>query len=129
MAQIGIFWVYGGSLLGRAVALSAGAENVPGILDSRDNHVDLWEKNPDFLKRYPDLRDQDYYMIPRGRVLWQRAQGRAIVYMDKKLFDDATKAKIMVFFELEAGCVDWHTDLHYTTDRGALAELFDEEGF
>ena len=45
MAKIGIFWVYKNQMLGKACALSQEHENVPGLIDSTDNHIDLWEND------------------------------------------------------------------------------------
>lgn len=115
MPRIGIFWFYRKAVMGRAVELEVGEESVPGLLDSPDNHADLWENDPKLLAPYPELRDREYFDVPRGRVLWRRVDVTAIVYMDKKLFTDAIKAKIAVFFDLTASEIDWMTDPHYTT--------------
>ena len=45
MAKIGIFWVYKNQVIGKACDLSQGDENIPGLLDSPDNHIDLWEND------------------------------------------------------------------------------------
>lgn len=114
MPRIGIFWVYQGAVLGQTVDLTAGEEGVPGLLDSPDNHVDLWE-GKQLLTAYPELRRREYFDVPRGRVLWNRPQHLAIVYMDAKLFDAATKTRISDFFELTTSEIAWRTDPHYTT--------------
>lgn len=114
MPHIGIFWAYRGIVFGRAVELTAGEEGVPGLLDSPDNHADLWE-GKELLNGYPELRGREYFDVPRGRVLWNSAQHQAIVYMDAKLFDAAIKARIADFFDLTTSEVVWRTDPHYTT--------------
>lgn len=112
--RIGIFWIYQGVVLGQAVDLAVGEEGVPGLLDSPDNHADLWEGKR-LLTSYPELRGREYFAVPRGRVLWNFPQKQAIVYMDAKLFDAATKASIAVFFDLTTSEIVWRTDPHYTT--------------
>jgi hypothetical protein len=114
MPRIGIFWVYRDKVLGRAVELTAGEEGVAGLLDSPDNHAELWE-GAQLLAAYPELRAEEYFAIPRGRVLWRREPPSAIVYMDARLFTDAIKGRIADFFQLAGCAVLWQTDPHYTT--------------
>jgi len=127
MPKIGIFWVYAGEVFGRAVDLSAAEERAPGYLDSPDDHADLWENHLGLLRPFPTLRDEEYHKVPRGRVIWQKKQQVATVYMDTTLFDAKTKSDIVAFFNLEDAHVCWKTDPHYTTDRKQLARLFDDE--
>jgi hypothetical protein len=117
MPRIGIFWVYRGSVLGRAIDLSAGEEGVPGLLDSPDSHADLWENDLTFLSGFPELRSQEYFSLPRGRVLWQVTEQVAVIYADKKLLNETTQQKIQSFFQLECADVSWRTDPHYTTNN------------
>jgi hypothetical protein len=124
MKKIGIFWYYQQSVIGKAVTLEEGAEGVSGIIDSPDNHVDYWEAQQGFCARFPKLMGKEYQDIPRGRVLYLVNGGKALVYLDKKLLKDIIKKRIMEFFELDAGKVQWRTDLHYTTSKKELARLF-----
>lgn len=126
MSKIGVFWIHQGVVLGRALLLSGGEEGMPGLLDSPDTHVDLWERQPGLIKLPLPLRRSEYFSIPRGRVLWDRKQNRSIVYMDSELFSPDIKMKIMVFFGLEGCEVSWKTDSHYTTQSNDLAALLDE---
>ena len=84
--HIGVFWVCDKTVLGRAIPLEEGEDSFAERLDSPDNHVDLWENNPALLKSFPHLQDKEYFSIPRGRVLWDKRNQKAIVYMDKVLF-------------------------------------------
>lgn len=123
--QVGIFWVYKGKVLGRAINTAEGEERVPGLIDSPDSHVMYWENNPDFLNPFPELRGSDYETIPRGRVLYSKSEGMSIVYMDKTLFNKKAKGLIITFFGLEQRSVSWRTDEHYTTLKHKLKRLFD----
>jgi hypothetical protein len=123
--QVGIFWVYKGRVLGRATPIAEGEERVPGLVDSPDSHVTYWEDNPDFLNPFPELRGSDYEIIPRGRVLYSKSEGLAIVYMDKTLFNKKAKELILTFFGLEQVSVSWRTDEHYTTSKRKLERLFE----
>lgn len=115
MPRIGIFWVYRKAVMGRTVDLAEGEEGVPGLLDSPDNHADLWENDPKLLAPYPELRDREYFDVPRGRVLWRRDDATAIVYMDRTLFNDDIKVKIANFFDLATSKIEWMSDPHYTS--------------
>ena len=125
-SKIGIFWIYKGEVLGRAVPLSAGGENYPGLVDSPDNHVEVWDE-PSFLLAHPELKLREYQDVPRGRVLWDMNNRKAIIYMDSTLHTPDNKANLRNFFALENCEVQWGTDSHYTTKIDDLTVLFDED--
>lgn len=127
MARIGIFWVYQGRVLGRARPLVEGEESVPGLLDSPDTHARLWEEEGGVCGVCPELAGREYFTIPRGRVLWDRQAEQAVVYLDRTLLQEGIKRSIMTFFGLSARRVRWRSDLHYTTEAGTLARLFEGE--
>ena len=60
MSKIGIFWVYKDTVIGKARELEDGEENVPGLIDSPDSHVDLWEHHQCFLAQFPELAGTEY---------------------------------------------------------------------
>lgn len=126
MAKIGIFWIYKDQVVGKARALAEGEENVPGLIDSPDSHVVLWEQTLGFHKRFPELLDIDYQQVPRGRVLFDRKLGKAVVYMDKVLHIAKHKAALSQFFQLDAATTIYRTDDHYTTDEFFDADFDDE---
>ena len=76
---------------------------------------------------FPELRGHEYYSIPRGRVLWNKNDQHAIVYMDSTLFSAENKERIIEFFELKGCVVKWKKDVHYTTKSEDLAALFDDD--
>ena len=115
MPKIGIFWFYRGTVLGRAVDLAAGEQGVPGLLDSPDNHAALWENDRKLLALFPELRGQEYFAVPRGRVLWKTAEQEAVIYLDAKLLNKEVQQKILDFFDLGEAKIVWRTDPHYST--------------
>ena len=127
MTKIGVFWVHHGTVIGRAVDVAAGKEYVQGIIDGPDDHVTLWEKTPGFLNPFPALIGTEYQTVPRGRVLYNTAAKKAVVYMDKSLFHRDLKSKILVFFELKDAETVWRSDPHYTIDPGIISSLFNED--
>ncbi len=127
MPKIGIFWFYKEKVIGHASPVSAGEESYPGLIDSPKNHTDVWDEERTLLADFPELRGQEYYSIPRGRVLWNKNDQHAIVYMDSTLFSTENKERIIAFFELDGCEVKWKTDSHYTTRSEDLSALFDED--
>lgn len=124
MADVGVFWVHNGRILGKARPLEEAQENVPGILDSLDSHADVWEGDGSFLASYPELHGMEYQNVPRGRVLYSRIQERPVVYMDRTLFTAESKRRIATYFGFYASQAMWRTDPHYTTDPSDLGCLF-----
>jgi hypothetical protein len=126
MAKIGIFWIHNDTVIGKAVEINAGEEYVPGIVDSPDDHVTLWEKTPGFLTPYPALIGMEYQTVPRGRVLYNRTEKKTVVYMDRCLFSGDLQAKISRFFRLKETETVWRSDPHYTIDPETISRLFEE---
>ena len=121
---IGIFWVYQDTVIGKAVELSKGGKSVPGILDSEDTHIELWECKLEGKENFPELTGVPYEAVPRGRVLYDANRKKTMVYMDTKLFRQETKAKIAKYFRLREANTEWKKDPHYTTDANEVKKLF-----
>jgi len=122
---IGIFWVYKETVFGKAINIDKGEEDVPGVVDSPDNHTDCWDSETERLQLFLELRFNEYFDVPRGRVLYSRKEEQANIYMDKVLFNDNTKQLIKDYFQLNDTKIDWRTDPHYTTSADDLDELLD----
>jgi hypothetical protein len=122
---IGIFWVYKETVFGKAINIEEGEEFVQGVIDSPDNHTDYWDTEKEYLKLFPELRFREYFDVTRGRVLYNRKDGQANIYMDKVLFNDKTKQLIKAFFQINDTKSNWRTDPHYTTSADDLDELLD----
>ncbi|MDO9167481.1 MAG: hypothetical protein Q7U18_00065 [Methylobacter sp.] len=127
MAKIGVFWVHNGTVIGKAESLEAGIEGVPGIIDSNENHIDVWKINRKWIREFPHLAGVEYQEIPRGRVLFLKKENRPLVYLDKSLMPSENRLLISEFFEFEQGTALWRSDPHYTTSRNELDNLFDEK--
>lgn len=125
MPHIGIFWVHNGHVFGKARGLSEGIQTLPNCLDSPDDHVSVWEISA-LRKNYPDLRDSEYFDVPRGRVIFNTKTETAIIYLDKFLSSRCARDQILEFFDLTASKISWKNDSHYTTDPKQLDRLFRE---
>lgn len=127
MARIGIFWIYKNKIIGRSRELYEGQENIPGMIDSPDSHIDLWEHDPSFVVPFPELKRSEYQDVPRGRVLYSTKSKKAIVYMDKVLHSKETKKTISDFFQLNDVDIVWKIDLHYTTESWKIDDFLNED--
>lgn len=123
MAKIGVFWIFRGVIFGKAVRLDAGVEGVPGVVDSPDNHIDVWDLDRPWAARFPELSGVEYQDVPRGRVLYL-VKGVHLVYLDKSLMSAAGRLLISEFFEISTGKSQWRSDVHYTTSRREIDQLF-----
>ena len=113
MPEVGIFWVYDGSVVGVRRSLESAEEGVSGLLDSPDSHVDSW---PSVAAENGRAAECEYDDVPRGRVLYDSEQERSIVYLDACLDKVATRKAIAQFFDLDMARTDWEHDSHYTTN-------------
>lgn len=122
--MIGVFWVYRGMVFGQAEHVALGTEAVPGLTDSRLEHVELWEQMTSAKRLFPELATMEYQQVPRGRVLWQRKEDRHLIYLDKTLYSQKIFTAIAEFFQFKRSQAVWKTDSHYTTAADELDRLF-----
>ncbi|MCO4786810.1 MAG: hypothetical protein KC467_12890 [Marinomonas atlantica] len=113
MPTIGIFWYFNGNVIGRSRPFQEGECSLPGLWDTPDNHIDLWEHDPDSIQLPNELRQLEYQSIPRGRILYDQRSKTTVVYMDKTLFNDISKIAIRDFFQLQGNRIKWCRDPHY----------------
>ncbi len=118
--KVGIFWVFQGLPIVSAVLLHEGIDDGDFINGPYD-HLQYWET---VRRTIPALRTVEYDAVPRGRVLYKKAEGQCVVYMDKVLHRDAVKQVIRYHFKLPVA-TPFLTDLHYTTTPEDLERLFD----
>lgn len=127
MAKVGIFWVYKGVVFGKARPFEEGEEGVKGIVDSPDNHIDVWESDEGYTCHFPELSGVEYQQIPRGRALFQRNGNKHVIYLDKTLNNETSRKLIAAYFGFHESQAQWRSDLHYTTAPDALDEMFSNE--
>jgi len=119
--QIGIFWMTPDDVYSSTEDVDT-AESCNGFRDSSKNHVDVW---PTLQKQNPKLRYQEYFEIPRGRVVFDETKSRFQVYADKRLLNPKDQSRIINTFSLPPYSTDFTSDPHYTTDPEDLDRLFD----
>ena len=121
MMQVGIFWIYRGQLILKAVPLQDGLDD-GDFINGPEDHLTYWDT---VRRTRPALRSVEYDAVPRGRVLYKKAEGQCYVYMDKVLHHEDVKTMLRHHFALPAE-TPFYTDIHYTTTPADLAQLFDD---
>jgi hypothetical protein len=118
--DVGIFWIDRGQLIMAAVPLAEGVDD--GLfINGMDDHDPYWET---VQRTHTHLWDFEYDQVPRGRVLFNKAEHRFYIYLDKVLCKATIKHMIMGHFRLPPAMTIFQTDLHYTTDPVELDQLF-----
>ncbi len=118
--SIGPFWFHKQSVLAAMVEAKAVAP-VDGLADYNVDHVDLW---PKFQGEHPELRQMEYFEIPRGRVIYKMRTKTFTIYLDKVLMKPKIKAALVKAFDLPPSKTKFASDPHYTTDAEGIARLF-----
>jgi hypothetical protein len=119
--SVGIFWVVG-IAPGETRLLAAGcpleaAEPYGDFLTFPDGHYETWgrwrrTKDSDAALRAL-VRTFEYEDWPRGRIVFDRARERFVLYADRKLIQTNAIARIEKRFAISAEQVTVETDFHY----------------
>lgn len=121
MSFVGIFWVWEEKVFAFPVALGD-ATRTGDHLDSPGTHDQLWEQ---VKRQAPQLRHDEYFSLPRGRVVYDTAQDRFTVFLDNVLMKPEIKRKLREAFQLPVRKTLFERDSHYTTDPKQLESIFE----
>lgn len=113
MPKIGPFFYINGELIRHACSLSKGRKQADKLDDSY-GHEKLWDDH--FLSG-------EYIDHPRGRVVWDCTNDRAIIYIDKCIERPEVISKIKEAFELRDYIVAY--DDHYRCKRCVTSSAYD----
>ena len=111
MPKIGPFFYVGKELIFHAVDLSEGRKQ-SDKLDNSYSHETLWDSR---------FRGGEYIDYPRGRVVWDCGNDRAVVYIDRCVNRPDVLQKICEAFELTDYVAE--RDDHYRCRR-CVGNLF-----
>jgi hypothetical protein len=116
--NIGIWWDNGRQIIAFTV-LSGSPDPVTGLCDSDDSHNDCW---PEAAMQLGASPDDEYFSIPRGRVLYDPKNRTSIIYHGNRT-DETRLALVATKFDLKK----WEAkkDGHYM--MGSAADLFFDE--
>ena len=67
-AQIGVFWVWNNEIIGYPIPWETLKPDSLGFVNPPKDHQTIWEA--DVIKRYPQLRDKEFFEVPRGRIVY-----------------------------------------------------------
>ena len=112
MPTIGPFFYVRGKLIYNAIPLSEGRKQFDK-LDNSYGHEKLWDDN---------FKGGDYINFPRGRVVWDATNDRAIIYIDRCINKPAVLEKISEAFGLGDNYVV-ESDGHYRCRR-CVGDIF-----
>lgn len=112
MTKIGPFFLIQNKLIFNACPLSDGREQA-GKLDNSYGHDQLYDAN---------FTTGDYIDYPRGRVIWDMVNNRAMIYIDPCINNDKVIKLVVETFDLENYTVKY--DDHYHCKK-CIGELFD----
>jgi hypothetical protein len=123
--ELGIFWVVE-IAKGEVRLLAAGcslneAETYGDCLTFGPGHYDVWERWRRDRILDPALRAVtqlfEYEAWPRGRIVFNRARDRFILYADRKLITPNTIRHIQARFHLPPDHAAVETDFHYQSSE------------
>lgn len=105
-AQVGIFWIHPETLLlfgcyGEPTA--QGSNLIDPYIDCHATHPNLWET---VRGAHPDLAGRQWDAVPRGRVYFNKVDGRHHVYgPDKYILRAEVQQQVLRRFNLEADAI------------------------
>ena len=112
--RVGIFWLYKHEIaFMHAVPLEDGLAYGDAVGGTKD-HADYWEelRSSGELEKLPVVMRDEYFRIPRGRVVFHRDNGRFYVYHGNNV-TRADLEKIRKAFGLNKADTSFDQDLHY----------------
>lgn len=108
--KIGIFWYYDQKLMVKASALTE-VKPVAGYADYEVTHHEVWDS---LRFSNPELFDDEYDEVPRGRVIFNANQNLFYVYSSAKLISDRIfQGKVLEQFILPRAKTIFKADEHY----------------
>lgn len=112
--HVGIFWFYGGKIIFRhSVPLAEGVAYGDAVTGTKD-HADYWEalRAEGLLAALPEDKREEYFSVPRGRVVWHGDSGKFSVYHGGNI-PTAGLRKVAREFCLPQDKTVFEQDLHY----------------
>lgn len=116
--HIGIWWENGKTV----VAILQSADMVRSELKFLDSELEHWREWPQICRHFGRQQTDDYFEVPRGRVLVRRREGHGIL-LHGNATSNATLKRIAKIFQID----EWtgQLDEHYLTGPES-DRLFDD---
>jgi hypothetical protein len=110
--EVGIFWIYKKTLIQESVPISEG-EDSGDYVNGPVGHYMVWRHVQEAI---PELRAYEYDQVPRGRVLYSKADKRFYVYGPKEFLKSAShKRTVLSGFNIPDSQAVFRSDEHYAT--------------
>jgi hypothetical protein len=118
--EVGIWWDDGEQIVAVTHSPAKDASMAAGLIDS---HLEHWREWPNVALRLARSADDEYFCVPRGRVLLRRDTGQGMIY-----HGSATSPARLELIASEFKLTNWKSavDLHYEFGDAADA-LFDDD--
>lgn len=120
ISLVGIWWDDGEQIVALSHPPVVRGPAAGGFIDS---HLEHWREWPDVALRLARAADDEYFCIPRGRVLIRQSTGEGMIY-----HGSATTPARLELIAAEFKLENWKAamDLHYEVGEAADA-LFDDD--
>ena len=117
---VGIWWDDGEQIVALTHPPTEDASAAAGLIDS---HLEHWREWTDVALRLARSANDEYFCVPRGRVLLRRETGQGMIY-----HGSATTPARLELIAAEFKLANWKAavDLHYEFGEAADA-LFDDD--
>ena len=112
--RVGIFWLYKHEVIFMQSVPPAEGLAYGDAVCSEKSHADYWEelRSVGELDKLPESLRDEYFRIPRGRVVFHRDNGRFYVYHGNNLTRTDLN-KVRKAFGLDRDVTSFEQDLHY----------------
>ncbi|MBQ2553335.1 MAG: hypothetical protein II563_10900 [Treponema sp.] len=123
--KLGIFWFYDGEIIfSHAVCLVDGLHYGDAVTGVKD-HADYWEElgRKGELDVLDESLREEYFSIPRGRVVYHSDSGQFFVYHGNNITRKDLR-KVAVFFNLPKEKTVFEQDIHYCDFDDSEWEFF-----
>lgn len=119
--HVGAFYFIGNKIITNDIPVEKGNEY--GDYINYSSHWDLWRA---FVAEYAEYDFLDYDYFPRGRVIYDKANEKFILYVDAKLNSEKYIRKIEKQYLLDAGYYVQGVDEHYQSQQ-PMEDMDDDE--
>lgn len=122
-SKVGAFFIVNGDILSNEIDVRDGESY--GDFVNYSSHWDLWRAAQ---RQYPDLKSIEYDTFPRGRVVYNKATHKYIIYLDSKLNNEIDIELITDRFDLKSGSyiID-DQDEHYVSSDHPPQDVYIDE--
>jgi hypothetical protein len=112
--RIGIFWIFEDRIFDMVMEPARSIEGNSISKDSSHAHLDRWEelRAQGKLGRLPQILQDEYFYVPRGRVVFLKIEMKYIIYHGDE-FTDLHRELIMNAFKLPPEITEDRVDEHY----------------